>query len=157
MSRFKRTVKREVPGLNLAAMPDLIFTVLFFFMIVTHMRDVTPLVRYEVPQGTELEKVRKAGTLYLFVGRPLDAQGRPQSDSVCIQLNDRLVTIGQLPAEIQKERALMSEEDRQRLTVSLRADRDVEMGIISEVKTALRRAGALNINYSASEKASSRR
>ena len=66
-----------MPGLNLAAMPDLIFTVLFFFMIVTHMRDVKPMVRYEVPQGTELEKtVRKSSVVYLFIGKPVDAQGR---------------------------------------------------------------------------------
>ena len=35
-----RRKKHEMPGLNTAALPDLIFTVLFFFMIVTHMRDV---------------------------------------------------------------------------------------------------------------------
>ena len=75
MSRFKTTRNREVPGLNLAALPDLIFTVLFFFMIVTHMREVTPKVRYEVPQGTEVEKGRKAGLVYLFIGKPVDAQG----------------------------------------------------------------------------------
>ena len=58
MSRFRES-RREVPGLNLSAMPDLIFTVLFFFMIVTHMRDVKPMVRYDVPQGTQLEKARQ--------------------------------------------------------------------------------------------------
>jgi biopolymer transport protein ExbD len=62
MSRFRRQ-KHEVPGLNLAALPDLIFTVLFFFMIVTHMRVVTPLVHVETPQGTELEKARKSGKM----------------------------------------------------------------------------------------------
>ena len=61
MSRFRQKQKHEVPGLNLAAMPDLIFTVLFFFMIVTHMRDVKPMVRFTIPQGTEVEKARQAG------------------------------------------------------------------------------------------------
>ena len=56
-------MKRDVPGLNLASLPDLIFTVLFFFMIVTHMRDVNPKVRYEVPQGTELSKTANKGGL----------------------------------------------------------------------------------------------
>lgn len=153
MSRFKQQRERSVPGLNLAAMPDLIFTVLFFFMIVTHMRDVTPLVRYEVPQGTELDKgARKAGLVYLFIGKPVDSQGRPVSDRTCIQLNDRIVTVDQIPEEINKERALMAEEDRQRMVVSIRADRDTEMGVINEVKQALRKAGALNINYSATMK-----
>ena len=152
MGRFKTTQKREVPGLNLAALPDLIFTVLFFFMIVTHMREVTPRVRYEVPQGTEVEKGRKAGLVYLLIGKPVDAQGRVISDETRIQLNDRLVTIAQLPEEINKVRAGMSDDERQHMTVSIRADRDTEMGIINDVKQALRKAGALNINYSATGK-----
>lgn len=142
-----------MPGLNLAAMPDLIFTVLFFFMIVTHMRDVKPMVRYEVPQGTELEKtVRKSSVVYLFIGKPVDAQGRVVDGETRIQLNNRYVTIDQIAREIDKERARMSEDDRQHLVVSIRADRDTEMGVINDVKQALRKAGALNINYSATKK-----
>lgn len=153
MSRFRKRQQHEVPGLNLAAMPDLIFTVLFFFMIVTHMRDVKPMVRYEVPQGTELEKtVRKSSVVYLFIGKPVDAQGRVVDGETRIQLNNRYVTIDQIAREIDKERARMSEDDRQHLVVSIRADRDTEMGIINDVKQALRKAGALNINYSATKK-----
>ena len=153
MSRFRKRQQHEVPGLNLAAMPDLIFTVLFFFMIVTHMRDVKPMVRYEVPQGTELEKtVRKSSVVYLFIGKPVDAQGRMVDGETRIQLNNRYVTIDQIAREIDQERARMSEDDRQHLVVSIRADRDTEMGVINDVKQALRKAGALNINYSATKK-----
>ena len=75
-----------MPGLNTAALPDLIFTVLFFFMIVTHMRDVEPLVRYDVPLGTELQKVaHKASVVYIYVGRTAK-----DSDQFAIQLNNRL-------------------------------------------------------------------
>ncbi len=149
MSRFRRQ-QHQVPGLNLAAMPDLIFTVLFFFMIVTHMRDVTPQVHYEVPQGKQVEKApRKAGVIYIFIGQPVDERGQQVSEASCIQLNDRIVTIAQIEEEIAREKAKMSETDRQQLTVSLRADRDTPMGVVNEVKQALRRAGALHVNYSA--------
>jgi biopolymer transport protein ExbD len=152
MSRFRRT-SREVPGLNLAALPDLIFTVLFFFMIVTHMRDVEPKVRYQVPQGSELVKdVKKAGLIYILIGKPVDAQGRVVSNETRIQLNNRIVTVDEIPALIDEARQKMSDDERQLLTVSIRADRDTEMGIINDVKQALRRAGALNINYSAGKK-----
>ena len=152
MSRFRNTT-HEVPGLNLAALPDLIFTVLFFFMIVTHMRDVEPKVRYQVPQGSELVKdVKKAGLIYILIGKPIDAQGRVVSNETRIQLNNRIVTADEIPALIDEARQKMSEDERQLLTVSIRADRDTEMGIINDVKQALRRAGALNINYSAGKK-----
>ena len=151
MSRFRQT-QREVPGLNMAAMPDLIFTVLFFFMIVTHMREVKPMVRYQVPQGTEVEKARKAGMVYLFIGKPVNAQGEPMGDEWRIQVNDRYVELDELGQAIAAERAAMSEDDRQHMVVSIRADRNTEMGIISDVKQELRKAGALNINYSAVKK-----
>lgn len=147
MSRFRRQ-RHDVPGLNLAAMPDLIFTVLFFFMIVTHMRDVNPQVRYEVPQGTQLQKAgRKAGLVYIFIGKPVDRMGRVLSDETRIQLNDRMVTVGEMAAAVAAERAALPPGEQ--LTVSIRADRDTEMGIINDVKQQLRQAGALNINYSA--------
>ena len=148
MSRFRRREHR-VPGLNLASLPDLIFTVLFFFMIVTHMRTVDPKVRYTVPQGTEIEKTRKAGLVYIYIGKPVDAQGRVLSDETRIQLNDRFVSIAELGHEIREVRNAMPESERQHMVVSIRADRDTEMGIINDVKQELRRAGALNVNYSA--------
>ncbi len=141
-----------MPALNVASLPDLIFTVLFFFMIVTHMRDVDPKVQYTVPQGTELAKeVNKSGLVYIFIGKPVDTQGRVIADEPRIQMGDRYVTVDEIGAEIEKERNRMSEDDRQRLTVSIRADRDTEMGLINDVKQALRKAGALNINYSATK------
>ncbi len=152
MSRFKRQRERRVPGLNLASMPDLIFTVLFFFMIVTHMRDVDPKVTYQVPQGTELEKeVNKAGLIYIFIGKPVDAQGHQLSEETRIQMGNRYVVLSEIGKEVAKERDRMTDEDRQHLTVSIRADRDTEMGLINDVKQELRRAGALNINYSATK------
>ncbi len=148
MSRFRKQ-RREVPGLNLAAMPDLIFTVLFFFMIVTHMRQVKPMVRYQVPQGTEVEKTRKSSVVYLFIGKPVNEQGEVMDDASRIQVNDRFVRLDEVGQEVAAERAKMSDDDRQHMVVSIRADRDTEMGIINDVKQELRKVGALNINYSA--------
>ena len=137
----------------MAAMPDLIFTVLFFFMIVTHMRDVDPKVQYTVPQGSELTKeVSKHGQVYIFIGKPVDAQGNVVADETRIQMGDRYVAVAEIGQEIEKVRSAMSDDDRQHLTVSIRADRDTEMGIINDVKQELRKVGALNINYSADKR-----
>lgn len=149
MSRFRRR-NHEVPGLNLASMPDLIFTVLFFFMIVTHMRQTELKVRYVVPQGTELEKTgHKGSVVYLYIGQPVDEQGRATGDETRIQLNDRYVTVQEIPGAIAEARNQMSSEDRMRMTVSIHADKSTDMGVVNDVKQALRQAGALRINYSA--------
>lgn len=138
---------RELPMLNTASLPDLIFTVLFFFMIVTHMRDVQLKVHYEVPQGTELQKLgHKASVVHIYVGRV------DNSEDFHIQLNNEVATIDDIKAFIDSERQRMSGDDQARLTVSIKADRDVPMGLISDIKQTLQQAFALRINYSATEK-----
>ena len=138
-SIFRRT-STEMPGLNLASMPDLIFTVLFFFMIVTHMRHDDVRVRYEVPAGTEVQKLQqKSAVINVYIG-----EGK-------IQMNGQLTDVAHLPALIEAERKKLSEENAERLTVSLRADRHTPMGVIADVKEALQRSYALRINYSGTE------
>ena len=133
-----------VPSLNVASMPDLIFTVLFFFMIVTHMRSDEVKVRYEVPKGTEIRKLtNKSAVVNIYIGR--------MGDDWRVQLNGDLVAVKDIPARIENLRAAMSPENAEHLTVSLRADRRTPMGIISDVKQALQQSYALRINYSATE------
>ena len=91
MIQFRRRL-RGVPELNTASLPDLIFTVLFFFMIVTHMREVTLKVKYRVPQGTELTRLtKKSAAVYLYIGMPITSFGKATGQPMQVQLNDRLV------------------------------------------------------------------
>jgi len=141
-----------MPGLNTAALPDLIFTVLFFFMIVTHMRDVDLLVHYDLPNGTEVQKLtHKSAVTYIYVGRQANLRPQASKDTFFIQLNNRLATIADIRDYVEEERSRMNEEDRSRMVVSLKADRDVPMSIIAEIKQALQQSFALRINYSATE------
>lgn len=150
MRRFFRHREHEVPGLNTSSLPDLIFTVLFFFMIVTHMRDVDLKVRYQVPQGTELKKQgHKGSIIYIYVGKKISAK---EDSEFFIQLNNEIATIADIKEFIEQERENMNAEDRQRMTVSIKADRDVPMGIIADIKKELQLSSSLKINYSATEK-----
>lgn len=67
MGKFNKTGKRGMPELNTSSLPDLIFTMLFFFMIVTSMREVTLKVQFQVPQGTELENWKRSLWFPLFI------------------------------------------------------------------------------------------
>ena len=67
MGKFNKTGKRGMPELNTSSLPDLIFTMLFFFMIVTTMREVTLKVQFRVPQATELEKLEKKSLVSLSI------------------------------------------------------------------------------------------
>lgn len=148
MRRHFRRPDHSVPELNMASLPDLIFTVLFFFMIVTHMRDVEMKVKYQAPAGTEVEKQQhKSAVVHIYIGKPLDGS----TDDYQIQLNDRLATTADIARYIEHERSRMTSEDQECMTVSIKADRDVPMTLINEVKQALRQSYALNISYAATE------
>ena len=139
MSMFNRR-RYEVPGLNTASLPDLIFSVLFFFMIVTHMQKVAVKVQFRTPQGTELTRLtKKTAVTYIYIGKP---EGNLQ----------KFGSLDEVVDYISAERERMSPEDQQQMTVSVKADRTTKMSIIDNVKQALRKAKAYRISYSATDK-----
>ena len=153
MAGFKKKESREMPEMNTSSLPDLIFTILFFFMIVTTMREVTLQVKLTVPQGTELEKLeKKSAVSYIYVGPPTDALRAQMGSSTRIQLNDRFADVSEVQDYIYQERENMKEEDQPFMQVSLKVDKDTKMGIVTDIKQALRQAYALNINYSAAQR-----
>ena len=140
MRSMFHTHRHNVPSLNVASMPDLIFTVLFFFMIVTHMRHDDVKVRYQVPAGTEVQKLQqKSAVINVYVSASQ------------IQVNNQLTDLDHLSGLIEAERKKLSEDNAERLTVSLRADKQTPMGVIADVKEALQKSFALRINYSGTE------
>lgn len=152
MRMFQRR-RHEVPGLNTASLPDLIFTVLFFFMIVTHMQKETVKVKFRTPQGTELTRLtKKTSVTYIYIGRPTAELRKVYGKATRIQLNDKFISPSEVADYVSAERNRMSPEDQEQMTVSIKADRGTRMGIISDVKQALREAKAYRINYSATDK-----
>ncbi len=144
--QIRRKKHRSVPGLNMASMPDLIFTVLFFFMIVTHMRNETVKVKLQVPQGTEVTKSsNKFSTINIYIGR--NNYGDTQ-----MYKRQRMCSLEQVGTLVRNFKANLSEESQENLIINLRADRNTDMGIVNDLKKELRNIGALTIRYSATEK-----
>ena len=145
--------KREMPALNTSSLPDLIFTLLFFFMIVTTMREVTLKVQFTLPEGTELEKLEKKSLVtFIYVGEPTQEYRAKMGTESRIQLNDSYAEVGEVQDFIFQERASMNEGDQAKMTVSLKVDQKTKMGIITDVKNALRKSYALKINYSSTKR-----
>jgi biopolymer transport protein ExbD len=142
----------RVPGLNTSSLPDLIFSVLFFFMIVTHMRKVTLKVKYQVPQGTELTRlVKKSTVTSIYIGKPAYWMATAGDHSTKIQMNDKYVDVAEVTDYVSAEKNRMSPEDMPQMIVSIKADKSTKMGVITDVKQALRKAKTLKISYSATE------
>jgi biopolymer transport protein ExbD len=149
MTMYRRR-SHQVPGLNTASLPDLIFSVLFFFMIVTHMQKVAVKVKYRVPQGTELTRLtKKSAVTYIYIGQPSNT--RHTAHGTRVQVNDKFASPAEVADYVAAERQRMSPEDLDQMTVSIKADRNTPMSIIADVKMALRQAKAYRITYSATE------
>ena len=142
-----------MPALSTSSLPDIIFMLLFFFMAVTTMKEVTYKVRITPPAATELQKLEnKSLVRYIYVGSPLREFRDQYGTTSRIQLNDQFADVSEIETFITNERSAMKEEDQNVMTVSINADKDTRMGIISDIKQALRRAYALKINYQASSR-----
>ena len=153
MGKFNKSGKKGMPELNTSSLPDLIFSMLFFFMMITTMREVTLKVQFRAPQGTELEKLEKKSLVtFIYIGQPTAQFQKQMGSETRIQLNDKFEDVSAVQDYIYQERENMKEEDQPFISVSLKVDKETKMGIVTDVKQALRQAYALNINYSATQR-----
>lgn len=150
MALIRKAEKKEAPALSTSSLPDIIFMLLFFFMAVTTMKEVTYKVKVSPPSATELQKLEnKSLVRYVYVGEPMQEYREQYGSATRIQLNDQFADVSEIESFITMERSAMKEEDQNVMTVSIKADKDTKMGIITDIKQALRRAYALKINYQA--------
>ena len=148
----KNKGKKEVPPVNTASLPDLVFTILFFFMSTTSMREVELRVRFTLPEATETQKLEKKGLAsYIYIGPPVLALQAQHGTAPRIQLNDAFRDLRDISEFIASQRDNLNESDRAGMTVMLKADQSMFMGTITDVKQELRKANALSINYAATK------
>lgn len=144
-----------MPAINTASLPDIIFMLLFFFMSVTSMKEVTYKVKITPPEATELVKLEKKSLVrYIYVGTPTEEHRKAFGSETRIQLDDAFADVAQLEDYVVRERSAMSEDEQNLMTISIKADKDTKMGIIADIKQALRRAYALKISYAAVQRTS---
>ncbi len=150
MSMFRKKGKAETPRLSSASTSDIVFMFLFFFMVTTSMRSTEEKVMVKLPEATEIAKLeRKDLAPTINIGPPTKHLQSQFGTDARIQLNDAYKTVDEIRDFIAAERDAMSEADRQFMTVAIRADENVRMGIITDVKQELRRCSALKISYTA--------
>ena len=150
---MKKKGKKEVPAISTASLPDVIFMLLFFFMVSTTMRDQELLVRYRLPEATEIQKLEKKNLVSCInIGEPVPHMQAKYGTATQIQLNDAFRTAKDIGDFIAAEREQLNEADRAQMTTSIKADEFTKMGIITDVKQELRRANALKISYAAIER-----
>jgi len=152
MAKFRKKKSGGQAAINTASLPDIVFMLLFFFMVSTTMKEVDMKVQIKPAQATELAKLEKKELVtFIYVGVPAKKFQSLYGSEPRIQLNDQFSTVPDIQSYIAQSRDAMRESDQPKMTVSIKADRECPMGVITDIKQALRKAAALKINYSAAE------
>lgn len=149
---MKKKGKKEVPPISTASLPDIIFMLIFFFMVTSTMRETELKVRFRLPEATEVQKLEKKSLVsYIYIGPPtLALQAQFGSDSR-IQLNDSYHTVQEIGEFIAAEKDKLNEYDRAFMAVALKVDQQTRMGIVNDVKAELQKANALQLVYVANK------
>ena len=148
MAVMKKKGEREVPAMSTTSLPDVVYIILFFFMLSTSMRDQELLVSYKLPEATEVQKLEKKNLVsFIHIGVPVTSRQAKFGTAPRIQLNDSYKTTKDILDFVAAERDNLSEADRAQMTVCLKADQNTKMGVVADVKQELRRANALKLSY----------
>ncbi|MDX1277798.1 biopolymer transporter ExbD [Oceanihabitans sediminis] len=148
MSKFKKKKGGELPAISTASLPDIVFMLLFFFMVATVMRQNSLMIENKLPQADQIEKLDKKNlVMYIYAGKPSENYKKQFGDEARIQLNDKFADVKDIAAFIAAERASKREEEVPFLTTALKVDSDANMGLVTDIKQELRKVNALKINY----------
>ena len=149
MSKFRKNGKKEMQAISTASLPDIVFMLLFFFMVTTVMRETTLFVSVTTPKATEIKKLQKKSLVsYIYIGSPIKRMQASYGTAARIQLNDSFASVDENQEFIASEQEARDEKEIPYMTTSIKADETAKMGIITDVKQELRKANALKINYS---------
>ena len=149
MSKFRKNGKKGMPAISTASLPDIVFMLLFFFMVTTVMRETTLFVNVVTPKASEIKKLQKKSLVsYIYIGPPIKRMQNSYGTAARIQLNDSFASVDEIQEFIASEQEARDEKEIPYMTTSIKADESVKMGIITDVKQELRKANSLKINYS---------
>lgn len=153
MAVMRKKGGKDLPAVSTASLPDIIFMLIFFFMVATQMRDTDVLVKFTLPNASEVQKLEKKELVsYVLIGVPATNALQAQfGTSPRIQLNDSYKTTKDILEFVASERDKLSEAQRSQMTICIKADQTTRMGIITDVKQELRRANALKVSYAAAK------
>lgn len=142
--RFK---KKSIQNseISTASMPDIVFLLLFFFMVSATIKTNEDQLKVNIPTAHAISQVKKKFLIKeLHVGFPKDIK---LGTSARISAEGQIIELSQITQWVQQQKASLGELYKDQMIVLLRADEDVEMGLIGDVQTELRRSNARKVLF----------
>jgi hypothetical protein len=167
MSKFKKEGSGEAPAMNTASLPDIVFMLLFFFMVATTSKETDPTVEFESPTGTktmDLTPYKQRSEIdFLYLGTPRNPNrvkafkmGFALSlDNVVQATPDGLYptnTVGRWKKDKFSQKPARMSAPIETVITCVKADRNAPSGLIFEIRKQLQDIEALTIAYSVRDK-----
>lgn len=149
MSKFKKKKSGELPPVSTAALPDIVFMLLFFFMTVTTFKKDDYKVKQDLPSANQVQTLDKTDkVIYIYAGKPSQQYQKVHGTQAKIQLNDKFADVSEIKDywfnTINND---LGPEFQNVAITALKVDKETNMGLIADIKQQLREINALKINY----------
>lgn len=153
MAKFGKK-KKGMAVVSTASLPDIVFMLLFFFILVTVLKDEDPKVKVKPPQASELTQIESKHLVqYINIGPPVTKRDQDVLGTApLIQLNDYFADVDQVPAWVEEKRGKLPESEKNKMIVALKVDEKTKMRLVTSVKQELRKANALKILYNTGQR-----
>ena len=147
MSKFTKKKSNELPPVNTASLPDIVFMLLFFFMVATVMRETNLLVEQNLPKADQVEKLKKDRSVFIFAGKPSDQYKDKYGKEGRIQIGDKYTDISNIGMALSEARGKLIPELQNKVVVALKVDDDTNTGLVTDIKEELRELNMVRIIY----------
>lgn len=147
MSKFKKKKGGEIPAVNTASLPDIVFMLLFFFMVVTVLRNNELMIKNELPKANEVEKLKKDRSVFIFAGKPSQSYQDKFGTEGKIQIGDKFTEVSSLQYALTEKRDKLRPELQERVVVALKVDKETNTGLVTDIKEELRELNMVKIIY----------
>lgn len=147
MAKFTKKKGNELPPVNTASLPDIVFMLLFFFMVVTVLRDDNLLVQNRLPKADQVEKLKKDRSVYIYAGRPSARYEDKFGKEPKIQIGDKYTDVTNLKFALTEARQKLRPELQDKVMVALKVDEKTNTGMVTDIKQELRELNMLKIIY----------
>ncbi|WP_299098560.1 biopolymer transporter ExbD [uncultured Winogradskyella sp.] len=151
MSKFRNKDKGELPAISTASLPDIVFMLLFFFMVATVMRDSSLMIENNLPSADQVEKLKKDRTVFIYGGKPSE-QYKQFGTEPRIQFNDAFIGVSDVGPSVRQAIYELNEDLQSKVVIGLKVDKETNAGLVSDIKQELRKENALKVMYIANTK-----
>jgi biopolymer transport protein ExbD len=141
---FRKKRAREMPTVSTAALPDIIFMLLFFFMMTSTIRRHTAKLNIKLPAAQSVEKRTDSDAVcFVYIG-----ESRKGLQGMQVQVNEDFVDISKVGVTVLAEKNKLTQPKQEKFIVSLKIHKDARMKLVKQAKDQLKEVGAMQIDYS---------